>query len=839
MTVQEIELINELNVYTGLDSFSENSMEAELKRCKELGANPDKLKAMGFNALQLAEIRKGLENEKVDVSKYLDPKLSWTDMEEMRLEMEQGIDMTEYRKQGFDTQQLYQIRSGIKSGVDVSVYAKKIYLADQMRELRHGLSKKDGVPIIFFEDPAFDGRQMREIRKGLQAGIDVSNYAILTVPFMKMRAVRKSAEDGLIFDESDIRSYSADVLQQLHQAYLDEVDITQYAKRKYDASQLEQIRLALKKELPIDKYISAEMCGDSIREIRLGLEEGIDVFKYADISYGWMQMYEMRLGLEHQIDITPYSKPLYHASQMREIRLGIEEGLDISAFSSLMYTAKDMHRIRTKLLNGEIQNIVNDDAFDKSVLDRTGGVSDQTVLLSYMLEHRDEYISISENKMKCWIMLPLRKDGISYTEDAIMTFLFKLKIRSGIDRNQMKKMLASPDPNVKYLIAKGKDVEDGQDGYYEYLFNIEQNTEFEYLPDGSIDFSKMNLLQQVHVGDKLAIYHKATKGVDGYNIYGEIVKAQNGKEVPILKGDGFMIMSDRVTYVAKYTGAISYDEGDIYVKKVMITPEVKITDKKITYDGVVYVKGDVNSGSEIVATGDVIIGGHMESSSIESGGNVIIAGGATCPVRGSITAKGNITAKFFDGVTIKGKEIQSNYFINCEIDAKGKIKTYGKQGMIYGGNAYSLVGLESALIGNKTGVKTIITLGANTELLTEYGDLQKKISRESEDLKTLNSQKEKLMEVGGGNAQVMQWKIKVNAAIATKEQTIKYLMQKKSKLDEDMEKGSNAMVIVTDTIFIGTVLMIDGLAYRVDEDRKTVDKITYRTDSKKEKILIL
>ncbi|WP_029231047.1 DUF342 domain-containing protein [Butyrivibrio sp. VCB2006] len=838
MGVQEIELVNELNVYTGLDSLSENALEKELELCKKLGANSEKLRSFGFNALQLAEIRKGLEDQKVDVNKYLNPKLSWTDMEEMRLEMSQGIDMSQYRAQGFDNQQLYQIRAGLAEGIDVSVYAKKVYLADQMREIRHGLSKKNGVPIIFYQDPAFDSLQMREIRKGLQAGIDISPYAMLDIPHMKMRAARHSAQDGFAFTEGDIRKYTAGILEQMHQAFLDKIDIEGYVKRKFDAEQLEQIRLALKENIPIDKYITFDMRGDAIREVRLGLEEGIDVGKYADASYGWQQMYEMRIGLEHQIDISPYCKPLYQADQMRQIRLGIEEGLDVTKFSSLMYTARDMYRIRNKMLSGELQSASNEEAMEGSVLDRTGGVSDQAVLLSSMLENSEQYISISENKMKCWIMLPLRKDGISYTEDAILTFLFKLKIRSGIDRALIKKALANPEPNFKYLIAQGKEVQNGEDGYFEYFFNTESDNEIKVDEDGTIDFSNIESIQQVKVGDKIAVYHKATKGVDGYNIYGEIVKAQNGKEVPILKGEGLMIMSDRVTYVAKQNGAISIDDGNINIKKILIVPEVKITNNVINYDGVVYVKGDVNSGSEIHATGDIIIGGHMESSIVESQCNVIIAGGATCPAKGSITAKGNITAKFFDGVTITGKDISSNYFINCIIEARGRIKTYGRQGVIYGGTAYSLEGVESAEFGNKTGARTTIKLGANSELLAEYNSIQKQISREGEDLKNLIKERDKLQELGSGNAQVMQLKIKINAAIAIKQQSMKNLVAKRQKLDGDVEKGGKATAVVTSQIFAGTIIIIEGVALRITEDRKTTDKIVFRIDAKKEKIYV-
>ncbi len=839
MAIEELDLVNELNVYSGLDSFNSNTVEKELALCGKLGANVDSLKALGFNALQLVEIRKGLEDDNVDPKKYLNPKLSWTDMEEMRLEMSQGIDMSKYRSMGFDTQQLYQIREGIAAGIDVSAYAKKEYLADQMRQLRLGLSKKGGVPIIFFQDPAFDSHQMREIRKGLEAGIDISTYAMLDVPYMKMRAIRESAEDGLIFDESDIHRYNANILNQIHKAYKEKVDIARYVKNRYDAEQLEEIIICLKQNLRIDSYINSDMRGDAIREIRIGLEEGIDVSKYADVSYGWQQMNEIRIGLEHQIDVRPYCKPLYQADQMREIRLGIESGLDISQYSSMMYTAKDMRRIRKKLLSGEIHTLLSDDGIDGTVLDRTEGVSDEEALLEFLIERKNDIIEFSNNKMLCWLKLPKRNDLDSLTENMVLTLLFKSNIRKGINRNEIQKMVKFPVGGEKYLVASGKEPVHGQDGYYEYFVDLKQQTEPIFLEDGSADFSNLDVINQIHVGDKIAEYHKATKGENGYNVLGEVTPAQNGKEIPILKGDGFMILSDRVTYVAKISGVLSVVNGIISIKKVMIVPEVRITDNKITYDGVVFVKGDVNSGSEIAATGDIIIGGHMESSIVESGGNVIIGGGATCPVRGSIKAEGDVTAKFFEGVSITGKNVSGNYFINCEIHANGFLKTYGRQGLIYGGNAYSLSGIESAVIGNKTGARTIITLGVSSALLAEHNKIQKQISREEEELKVLEKEKNRLMEIGSGNRELMQWKIKINAAVGSKEIILKKLEQQRADLEKEMNLGNAPKATVTEMAFAGTIFIIEGVAYKLAEDRKVYDKLVFRTDAKKEKMVII
>ncbi|WP_026515320.1 DUF342 domain-containing protein [Butyrivibrio sp. LB2008] len=832
-----LDLENETMSYSGLSSLNKNALERELEMCKKLGADAEKLRALNFNALQLSEIRKGII-DKVDVAKYMDPRKSWTEMEELRLEMTQNIDMSSYRKQGFDVQQLAQIRKGIAAGIDVSVYAKKEYFADQMRELRIGLSRGEGVPIIFFQDPAFDSLQMREIRKGLEEGIDISNYASVDIPYMKMRAIRKSAEDGLFFSDAHIRNFNASILEQMHAAYNDKVDIIPYIKEKYDAEQIEQIRLCLKEKINIDKYINPEMRSDAIKEIRIGLENGVEVGRYADASYGWQQMYEMRIGLEHQIDITPYCNPLYQADQMKELRLGIEEGLDISAYSSMMYTARDMRRIRERIM-GEGYGFVDRDKHDNEALDRTEGVPNETVLLNYMLENRDEFLSFTSDEMICWIQLPTRNDGAAYTEDLIMSFLVQCRIMAGIDKEAIGKMLSKLNPNEKYVIAAGKAPVDGVDGYYEFLIDLEQEQEPTILSDGTADLSNIEAIKQVKAGDKIAIYHKAKKGEDGYNVYGEALRAKNGKEIPILKGDGFMILNDRVTYVAKYSGAISMVDGVINIEKIMIVPEVKITDKKIVYDGVVYVTGDVHSGSGIDASGDVIIGGHMESSEIVSGRNVIIKGGATCPIRGSIKAKGDVSAKFFEGVIIHGKNISANYFINCNVVATGLIKTYGRVGTIYGGSCQSLFGIETASVGNKAGAKTIVTLGVNNTILTELSNINKSISREEEELNSLKVQRDRLAEDASTDRQIMQWKIKVNAAIGMKEGKIKDLIEKKNKVQAEIDKGSEARATITEVAYSGTVFVIDGMALKIEQDRKTYDKLTIKASADRESIEVI
>ncbi len=124
-------------------------------------------------------------------------------------------------------------------------------------------------------------------------------------------------------------------------------------------------------------------------------------------------------------------------------------------------------------------------------------------------------------------------------------------------------------------------------------------------------------------------------------------------------------------------------------------------------------------------------------------------------------------------------------------------------------------------------------------MFSEYSKLQKELSRETETFKTLLLEKQKLSEIGSGDRQLMQWKIKINAALGVKEQTLRKLVEKKKIYEEEIKKASNAKVVVTEIIYAGTIMTIEGAVHKITEDRKTIDKMIFRLDGKKEKVIML
>ena len=127
----------------------------------------------------------------------------------------------------------------------------------------------------------------------------------------------------------------------------------------------------------------------------------------------------------------------------------------------------------------------------------------------------------------------------------------------------------------------------------------------------------------------------------------------------------------------------------------------------------------------------------------------------------------------------------------------------------------------------------------NSAILAKYNNLRKNVSREEEQLETLNKEKERLREVGGGDRQLMQWKVKINAAAATKEARIKELMDEMKALTVEINKGNGAKAVITEMAYANTIFVISGIIYRLEQDRRTYDQMIFKADARRENIVVI
>lgn len=89
----------------------------------------------------------------------------------------------------FNKGQQEEIKLGIENNVDIFIYAKKEFDRDQMREIRFGLVEK--VDVSVYAKSCFDAEQMWHIRTGMNENIDVSIYAKPSIPWQEMKEIKE------------------------------------------------------------------------------------------------------------------------------------------------------------------------------------------------------------------------------------------------------------------------------------------------------------------------------------------------------------------------------------------------------------------------------------------------------------------------------------------------------------------------------------------------------------------------------------------------------------------------------------------------------------------------
>ena len=240
-----------------------------------------------------------------------------------------------------------------------------------------------------------------------------------------------------------------------------------------------------------------------------------------------------------------YANRLLSHAQMKEIRLGLEAGLDVSSYCGLIYSATDMKKKRLDLINGKTT--------------KTTLVSGKESLLN-SLRKNEFVISIEDNGNKAYAYIPWIP-GNSVSKEDIYNDLRRREIIFGIKDDAITDMIVKRKMNEKVLIAEGVPAQKGADGWFEFFVRLDLPRIPAPLPDGGVDYVNIEAFEMVDEGEKIAVYHPAGKGTVGKNIYGETIHADNGIEKKPLRGVGFRIAPDGVTYVSKINGKFEYLNG--------------------------------------------------------------------------------------------------------------------------------------------------------------------------------------------------------------------------------------------------------------------------------------
>lgn len=439
--------------------------------------------------------------------------------------------------------------------------------------------------------------------------------------------------------------------------------------------------------------------------------------------------------------------------------------------------------------------------------------------MSEVFENSFFRLNVDDDAMRAEMLLLEPENGKETTEAMALDFLLDSGIKMGVDKEKLagiigKKLYAQP-----FTVATGKPCVDGENGWFEFLFDTKIEARPQENKDGSVDYYNTKLFEEVSIGDKLVVYHPATKGEFGFNVKGKFLMPKRGRELSVIKGKGFSVSEDKLTYTAEVCGKIEYKYGEINISDMYVVEgDLDMTVGNIRFSGDVKVRGDVTSGMIIEALGNVEIQGHVAGATIKAGKDILLKKGVQGAQKAYIEAKGNVYGQFFEECRIVcDKNLEANYLLNCNTCVKEKINIRGKRGVIVGGRTHGMLGIEIHDGGNDTGVATILQVGISDEIMKEYSEIAVDIKKIEEELQPIERGVAKLamLKETTGLAEHEKAYTKMLQAKIIKNAEKKKKLEKRKALFELINKAHVAYIGVHGKLSVGVSLEFESFTKKI------------------------
>lgn len=517
---------------------------------------------------------------------------------------------------------------------------------------------------------------------------------------------------------------------------------------------------------------------------------------------------------------------------MERIIGGEQEGFLLSIrddgnYLTVYPTDGDGGHVELSTLKQQLKNagITNYDELQLAVLTRkSDGV--EAKLDTVPLEEVEEEpripftIDISRDQMTATIRFDQKQDGIAPTVSEIEEALAAKHIVYGIDTDAIHSGL---DQLTSFVVAQGEPPQPGTDARIEKKFDMEGKGRPAARAFDRVDYKDMNIFIRAKIGDVLAVRIPQTKGVPGKNILGKEIAPKAGKPVPMPQGKNTKVINEN-ELVAAIDGQVVEQGGKIIVDPhLLINSSVDVGTGNIDFSGSVEIKGDVESGFSVKATGDIEISGMIGGAEVE-GRNIIVRGGIRGMNVGKIHALEDVTISFVENANLSaGRDIfVQDVILHSEVRAGHHVRVEGKRGIITGGVVGAGESIRAKVLGNDFYVQTILNVGIDPNLRHRYNIM----------LKEYHQSGKRLMEIRRSIA-VLKKQDPATLAPRRKEQLmemtreqfplagkIKRMREELRAIRAELAQMKNGSIAATDAIYPGVDVTINGKKRKIEDEHR-------------------
>ncbi|HOO71875.1 MAG TPA: FapA family protein [Spirochaetota bacterium] len=412
-------------------------------------------------------------------------------------------------------------------------------------------------------------------------------------------------------------------------------------------------------------------------------------------------------------------------------------------------------------------------------------------------------VEISEDEMRAFVhFIPPRYSGRHMETDDVLEALKTAGVAHGVNNDRISDYLENMDYHEPLVAAQGQRARNGRDAYIDYKVRIDNTrVSFEEDESGKVDFRNLELLENVVVGQLLAIKVPAEEGVPGRTVTNRILPSRAGKDTKIQYGKGTILSEDGTELTAEINGQVVFKVGRISVEPVyVVTGDVSLETGNIVFLGSVIVQGSVQDNFIVKAAGNIEVKGTVQKAFLESEGDIIVRQGIMGRDEAKIESTGgSIYAKFIQGANViaEGDIRVPEGIMHSHVDAGKGIYCNGRRARIVGGVIRAGDEVNARYIGADVSTKTEVRVGINPKILQQITDLENLKKGIDEELgqnqlnqKTLETQKKSGVKLSPEREKMLMELTSQNEKLAKRQNEVNLELEElKSYIDMLEHKG--------------------------------------------------
>ncbi|WP_213366961.1 DUF342 domain-containing protein [Mesobacillus boroniphilus] len=430
-------------------------------------------------------------------------------------------------------------------------------------------------------------------------------------------------------------------------------------------------------------------------------------------------------------------------------------------------------------------------------------------------------VRLSQDRHTAELIVDSENKELAFSEEELMKILEEEKIVYGVKRDVLAQILENPNSfEFPVTIAVGEAKVDGADSY------LRNELQQDGLHDHKVfNFRSVIQIPSVRKGQLLASVVPPMNGTQGTDVTGRVIPAKPGRPLRVKPGNNVMFESGQ--FYATCDGKVSITDKSISVNPVFeVKGDLDLRTGNIDFVGNIAIKGNVPSGYELTAGGDIIVDGLVEAANLHAEGNIIIKGGVAGAMKGKVTAGGNVLANYLNQANVKAGQdiIVKTSILHSKLTAAGNVDC--RTATIIGGTISAGRNISVKELGNELFTKTELAVGWDPMLESAELETLQSIETAKANIRKLTEIEVKLAEIGkrAGSLTIEQQQMisKQRKTRRNFETSLSELLAELEFLQIEKQERLHSSLFVFEKVFPNTKVFFGKYAFMTNQHYKKV-----------------